>query len=131
MRWVHAQVARATASEAEGRDLAHINPDTIDGHLLVVFHNLVSPELVRFGVVPVREDGITRPDGSNILASIRVLQEDIVLVSPGVGIITESILARHWRNMRRTQNLRIRCVSGIWDVNSGIYNGNVMTTAGV
>ena len=97
VRWVHAKVARATASDAEGRNLAHINPDTVEGHLLVVRHDLICPEFVGLGVVPVREDGISGPDSSNVLASIGVLQEDVVLVSPGVGIIARQVLDK-WRH---------------------------------
>jgi hypothetical protein len=87
--WIHAKISRSTAANAEGRNLIHINPDAINGHLLLPDSDFFCPEIPSLRIVPVREDSVAGPDSANVLASIGILQEDVILVSASVGIVAK------------------------------------------
>jgi hypothetical protein len=127
---VHAKVSRSAAASAEGRNLVHINPDAIDGDFLVPGHDFVRPEITCLRVVPVGEDSVARPYSANVFASIGILQEDVILVSAGVGIIAGYESARFSAGQAQG-NLRIRGILGVWNVDSRVYNWNIMTATAV
>lgn len=49
---------------------------------------LVGPEIGRFGVMPVGENGIARPDGTDVEAAIGILEEEVVCRASVVGFIS-------------------------------------------
>lgn len=92
-------------------------------------NNFVRPEIACLRIVPVGEDSVAGPDSANVLASIGIFQEDVILVSAGVGIITEYNSALCL--LDRFGNLRVRGVLRVWNVDSRIYNGNITTATAV
>lgn len=101
MRWVHAKISRSAATNAEGRNLTHINPDAINGYFLVPGNDFARPEIACLRIVPVGEDSVAGPDSADVLTSIGILQEDVIFVSAGVGIIAEYKSALLLKNRHR------------------------------
>lgn len=80
--------------------------------------------------MPVGEDSVAGPDGANVFASVRILQEDVLLVSAGVGIIAGYESARFSAGQAQG-NLRIRGILGVGNVDGRVYNWNIMTATAV
>ena len=88
---VQGEVVGSAAANTEGRNLVHVKPDTIECDILVPFHKLICPEGTGLGVVPIGKHGKSRPHSTNVLAAVRVLQEDIILVTASISVITKQI----------------------------------------
>ena len=69
---VQRQIASAAAADTEGADFAHIDPDAVDGDLLIVRHDLILPPSVRRVLQEIREHGVSRPDGAVVDRAIGV-----------------------------------------------------------
>lgn len=49
---------------------------------------LVGPEIGRFGVMPVWENGVAGPDGTDVAAAIGILEEEVVCRASVVGFVS-------------------------------------------
>lgn len=58
--------------------------------------------------VPIREHCVTGPDGSNILAAVRIVQEDTTVIAISVDAVV------------------VAGVVGVGDVDGGVNNAEVM-----
>lgn len=82
--WVHrveGEVAGTTAANAEGRSLAHVNPDAAPRDLVVMHLQLVGPPLSCVRGVPVGEHSVARPHIANVLCAIRVVKPNIEIMA--------------------------------------------------
>lgn len=89
---------------------------------------LVGPEVTSFGVVPIREDGVAGPDGSNVETAVGVFDKQIVFGTSIVGFISISS-HEHIRTWTKHsgQYSRIRCIVRVRDIKSRVYKRNEAT----
>lgn len=125
MGGVQVKSVGTTAANTEGGSFIHIHPDAVKCDVLMIFYQLICPEIHRLGVVEVGEDRIPRPNRPNIRAAVRIFEPDVKLGTAAICLVSDSCLAL-FSVCGRTCNLHIRRIVRIWNVYSSVQNRHVM-----
>ena len=88
------QLTSTTAADAEGADLRHVNPDTVNLDVLVPVHERLGPPLRSIFGVPIGENSEAGPDSTDVLGAISILHENVQLMTTAVDRVSISLVIR-------------------------------------
>ena len=84
---VQRKVSCAARPDTKAADFGHVNPNSRPRDILVVRNHRIGPPGHRLVCVPVGENCVAGPNGSNVLTAVRVVQEHTTVIAISVDAV--------------------------------------------